>query len=178
MGAGNRIAHNGADGVSIVAGDSAGNHILSNSIFSNGGLGIDLVGGTEDANGVTTNDTGDPDIGPNDLQNFPVIRSATRSSATGDTTISGRLDSNPSQDFVIQCFLTNGAPASGYGEGSRLLNTTTVSTNANGNGRFSCVSSFPMLGQISGQMVSVAATNVATGDSSEFSKNKFFTTGP
>ncbi|MGH3145206.1 MAG: hypothetical protein ACRDTR_05330, partial [Rubrobacter sp.] len=119
---GNRIAHNGQDGVSIVNNDSAGNQVLSNRIYANGGLGIDLAGGTENANGVTANDTGDPDNGPNGLQNFPLISSATRSNSSGLTTISGKLNSDPSQDFTIQCFLTtNRTPASAYGEGSRLL---------------------------------------------------------
>jgi hypothetical protein len=177
-GAGNRIAHNGGDGVHISHSSSVGNHVLSNRIFDNGGLGIDLAGGTEDASGVTANDTDDPDTGPNNLQNFPVITSATKSSATSTTTISGRLNSNPTQDFVIQCFLTSGAPAPAHGEGSRLLDTVIASTNANGNTRFTCVSSLPLLGQVSGQTVSATATNIVTGDSSEFSNNKAITTGP
>jgi hypothetical protein len=176
--AGNRIAHNGEDGVSIATA-SVGNHVLSNSIFDNDGLGIDLLGGTEDANGVTANDTDDPDAGPNDLQNFPVIRSATKSSATArTTTILGRLNSDPSQDFVVQCFLTSGAPASAHGEGLRLLDTALASTNVNGNTSFSCDSSLPLLGQRPGQTVSATATNIVTGDTSEFSKNKAITIGP
>ncbi len=136
------------------------------------------MGETEDSDGVSANDPGDTDTGSNDLQNFPVIRSATRSTATGETTISGRLNSTPSQDFTVQCFLTGGASASGYGEGSRLLDTTTVSTSASGGARFSCTSSYPLLGQIPGQTVSATATNEATSDTSEFSRNRAITTGP
>ncbi len=51
-GAGNRIAHNGADGVSISDSATASNNVISNTIFNNDELGIDLAGGTEDANGV------------------------------------------------------------------------------------------------------------------------------
>jgi CSLREA domain-containing protein len=178
-GAANRIAYNGADGVSVVNSSSTGNSIVSNSIHSNAELGIDLVGGTEDANGVTSNDATDPDTGPNGLQNFPVITSATRSNATGTTTISGRLSSDPSQEFTIQCFLTqSGTSASAYGEGLRLLDTTNVSTNANGSARFTCESAFPILGPIPTRTVSATATNEASGDSSEFSRNKTVTAGP
>jgi hypothetical protein len=46
--------------------------IKGNSIFSNGGLGIDLS-----LDGVTLNDPGDPDTGPNNLQNYPVINGVT-----------------------------------------------------------------------------------------------------
>ena len=66
---GNTIAYNGRDGVFVDGG--TGNAVLSNSIFSNAGLGIDL--GTD---GVTDNDADDPDIGANNLQNFPVLSSA------------------------------------------------------------------------------------------------------
>ena len=47
---------------------STGNAILGNSIHSNGSLGIAL-----DNDGVTANDAGDADVGPNNLQNFPDI---------------------------------------------------------------------------------------------------------
>jgi hypothetical protein len=176
-GAGNRVAHNGRDGVEI-SGTATGNTILSNRIYSNAELGIDLEGGTEDAGGVTANDTGDPDTGPNNLQNYPSIRSSTRSSATGATTIFGRLNSDPGEDFSIQCFLTNGASASANGEGFRLLDTTTASTNSTGNTSFSCTSSVPLLGPIPGRTVTATATNQESGDTSEFSRNKTITTGP
>ena len=183
-GAANRIAHNGENGVSVVdtsdvtGSDAEGNYILSNAIFDNGGLGIDLEGGTEDADGVTSNDTGDLDTGPNKLQNFPVKIRATRSNSTGRTTISGRLNSNPAQDFLIQCFLTGEANASDHGEGSRLLDTEFVSTDADGKVGFTCDSPRSLLSQLPGQTVSATATNVLTADTSEFSKNVSVTTGP
>jgi len=63
-GEGNTIAFNDDDGVAV-EGSAAGNAIRGNSIRSNGGLGIDLVGGTENVYGVTANDGGDGDTGPN-----------------------------------------------------------------------------------------------------------------
>jgi parallel beta-helix repeat protein len=67
----NTIFSNGARGIAVVTG--IGNSILKNSIFSNVDLGIDLFGPSQDALGVTPNDAGDADTGPNNLQNFPVI---------------------------------------------------------------------------------------------------------
>jgi hypothetical protein len=183
-GAANRIAHNGGDGVSISSfglNDSEGNHVLSNSIYNNDELGMDLIGGSENANGVIANDSDDTDTGPNNLQNFPVITSATRSNSTNLTTISGRLSSDASQDFVVQCFLANKAPASAHGEGIRLLDTEVITSsdfNANGNAPFTCNSSRPLLGQLQGQTVSATATNIISGDSSEFSKNRAIIAGP
>ncbi len=55
-----------------------GARISGNAIYANGGIGINLVGGTEDAQGVTANDPGDGDTGPNYLQNYPVITSSGR----------------------------------------------------------------------------------------------------
>jgi len=166
-GAGNLIAHNGEDGVLVTFSDDTGNTVLSNSIFSNGSLGIDLS-----PNGVTANDTDDPDTGPNNLQNFPVLSSAIRSNTTGITTISGTLNSTPSLDYVVQCFLTDGAPASDHGEGSVLLDTEVVTTDANGDGDFLCHSSVPQIGQVPEQTVTATATDIlTTGDTSEFSLN-------
>ncbi len=80
VGAGNRIAHNGGDGV-LIGSDPAfafttaagsGNSVQGNSIFSNVGQGIDLGAN----NGPTANDNSDPDPGPNDLLNTPVITNA------------------------------------------------------------------------------------------------------
>jgi len=45
--------------------------VLRNSIHSNAALGIDLA--ANGTHGVTPNDAGDADSGPNALQNFPVI---------------------------------------------------------------------------------------------------------
>ncbi len=70
-GAGNRIAHNGGDGVGIDPTFPDKNAVLGNSIFNNGGLGIDLGD-----DGPTANDTNDPDTGANDLLNTPVITNA------------------------------------------------------------------------------------------------------
>ena len=82
-GAGNTIAYNAAAGVMVGASTVT---ILRNSIFNNGpntsgsqeGLGIDLTPGGP---GVTPNDAGDADTGPNGYQNFPILTSV--SVATG-----------------------------------------------------------------------------------------------
>ena len=49
-----------------------GDSILSNSIFSNGHLGIDLAAAGDPPSGVTPNAPG-VRVGPNDLQNTPVM---------------------------------------------------------------------------------------------------------
>ena len=69
---GNLIAYNGNIGITSTASvDISGNKFSRNSIYSNINLGIDLS-----ANGVSANDDGDVDTGPNELYNFPVIVSS------------------------------------------------------------------------------------------------------
>ena len=54
-------------------------------------------------------------------------------------------------------------------EGAVLLDTTTRTTDAARNASFQCDSQVP---EQEGQTVSATATNVATGDTSEFSANE------
>jgi hypothetical protein len=165
---GNSIFANGDDGVDVFS-SGEGNSVLSNRIFDNVGLGIDLLG----ANGVTNNDTDDPDTGANNLQNFPVIASAIRSSS-GITTITGTINSNLSQSFTIQCFQADGDPTD-HGEGQFFLGSTTTATNANGDSSvFTCTSNDPEVGQevsVTATNTTGTATNTAIGDTSEFSRN-------
>ncbi len=169
--AANTIAFNRDSGVGISGTAGAtGNRVLSNSIFSNTDLGIELFGGTEDPNGVTANDPRDPDTGPNNLQNYPVITSAT--TFFGGTTINGSLDSTPStrkkkRSFTIRFFSSPAADASGYGEGKAFLGETKVTTNRQGTASFTFA---PTRTVPEGQFVTATATNNSTGDTSEFSR--------
>jgi uncharacterized repeat protein (TIGR01451 family) len=92
-GEGNIIGNNGGAGVIITGANALGNKVLGNSIFNNGGIGIDLG-----ATGVTPNDAGDGDVGPNQLQNFPVISSAQL--AAGNLTVAFTLDSGATSTLV------------------------------------------------------------------------------
>ena len=172
---GNLILANGDNGVEVSSGGK-GNSILSNPIFQNVGLGIDLVGGTENGFGVTANDNNDPDTGANNRQNTPLITSVIQSSSfLNPTRISGTLNSTPSQNFTVQCFLAGEIPedadASGHGEGKffRAEDTTVTTDPTTGNGSFECNFLFPV--SLEGKKWSATATSEATGDTSEFSAN-------
>ncbi len=128
----NIIAFNGVSGVALAFG--FGTRILGNSIFVNGGLGIDLGGGDFAGDGVTPNDPGDTDAGPNNLQNFPVITSV--SSAGGSTTVTGTLNSEAGKSYLIQFFANDLPDPSSHGEGQQLLGETTVTTDGSGNASF------------------------------------------
>jgi hypothetical protein len=160
--AANKIALNSSQGV-IIAGDAAtGNSILRNSIFGNGippGLSIDLGD-----NDVTANDTKDPDTGPNGLQNFPVLTSAS------ETRIEGRLNSRPGRTFTIQ-FFSNPPQTTPLliREGTTFLGERTVETNGEGRVSFAFNTSVN-----TGEVVTATATihqvnPSRLGNTSEFS---------
>jgi hypothetical protein len=157
QGASNTIAFNGRSGVGVV--NTAANAISGNSIYSNSALGIDLS-----PIGVTPNDPNDTDTGSNNLQNFPVVTSATSNGST--TTIQGTLNSTPNATFTLEFFSNNACDASGYGEGQTFLGTTPVTTGADGNASFNVTFSMSLTAT---QVVTATATN-AGGDTSEFSQ--------
>ena len=124
---GNIIHDNAGSGVEIVN-NSSGNLISQNSFYANGtagpALGIDLK-----QDGVTLNDSGDGDNGPNGLLNFPIIEAAFAAGA--NLVVEGW--SRPGA--IIELFLTDineGTASAGdnqfglstdYGEGQTYLGT-------------------------------------------------------
>jgi Calx-beta domain/Beta-propeller repeat len=155
-GAGNQIAFNGGPGIAISAG--TGHSIRGNSIFSNNGLGIDLG-----ANGVTANDDSDPDTGPNNLQNFPVITSVL--SSANSMTIQGSLKSTPNATVQIDFFSNAAVDPSGNGEGAQFVNSTSIDTDGNGNATINATFS---VGLPAGRVITATATD-PNGNTSEFS---------
>jgi hypothetical protein len=153
----NKIAFNGEGGIEVEEG--TGQTLLRNSIFSNGRLGIDLAN-----DGITPNDTGDGDTGPNNLQNFPLLKRAT--SAT--RVIKGKLESTPDHDFTIEFFSNSSCDPLNYGEGKKFLGGTVVHTDGSGKVRFS----FPSPKRFrAGRAITATATG-SEGNTSEFSRCK------
>lgn len=165
---GETVLVNDEDGV-VVGPGSTGNRILGNAIGGNGALGINLRGGTENGAGVTANDPRDPDRGANDLQNFPVLASATTTG--GGTTITGTLASRPGRSFAIQFFAS---PADGRRQGRTLIGQRRVVTDADGNARFSVPLASGRIVPV-GQAVTATATDEVSGDTSEFSAPRLVT---
>jgi hypothetical protein len=154
----NTIRFNGGAGVAIVSG--LANTVLSNSISDNGGLGIDLGN-----NGVTLNDVGDADGGPNNLQNFPILSNVVY--AAGSVSMRIALNSTPSQTFTAKVFRSFGCDASGYGEGQFELGTFGMNTDAGGNAVIN--GAMMSLGTSSTEVSYASATAISVvNDSSEF----------
>jgi hypothetical protein len=130
----NIIASSGGAGIVLGGGNTTGNLISQNSIYANGtnspALGIDIDASGTSGDGVTLNETGDADNGPNGSINFPVITS----SFVGGGVLTVRGWARPGA--TIEWFLTDineGTASAGdnqlglstdYGEGQIYLGTS------------------------------------------------------
>lgn len=162
-GEGNLIRFNLGRGIRATqdAFDGNGFRILGNSIHGNGSLGIDLLGGAGIPNDV--NDVLDADPA---RQNYPVLTSLTF--AAGAVTIGGTLESAASKTYRLEFFANDAADASSFGEGQTFLGSVDVTTDGSGNASFIT----PALGTglVPTQFITATATDVVTGDTSEFSQ--------
>lgn len=158
----NTIAFNTKEGVTVLNGGT-GNRITQNAIFSNGALGIDLGGGAPD--GPTPNDpdnADDADLGSNNLQNFPII-TALADGKGADVSIF--LQSAPNSSYAIELFLNSSMDPSGFGQGEKLVVSTTLLTDALGHGAVNLIGIKAKFGAV----LTATATDLAVLDTSEFS---------
>ena len=189
----NLIRDNAGAGILVM--NASGTTITQNSFSNNGGLSVDLDPRSIDPNGlgapqgVTVNDNGDGDAGPNGLRNYPVVVSA---SLIGTELSLGGF-ARPGS--AIELYLAQADP-SGFGEGLSYLGvltegsaadldaTTGTYGPANINGvaqgtdntnRFSFRITAP-----GGVVIGTRLTGTATisGETSEFSGNVVVTGGP
>jgi hypothetical protein len=157
-GAANIVAFNAGAGVRVSAGTGSG--INGNSIFSNTGLGIALG----QAGVPNVNDPGDPDLGANNFQNYPVLTSA--SSGVGTVTVSGTLNSSVTTAFRLEFFANVACDASTHGEGQSFIGFANVATDGGGNASFGPL----VFGAPAGQTVVTATATDPANNTSEFSQ--------
>jgi titin len=149
-GSGNAIAFN-AKGVVLIDAATVGDSILGNSIWGNAGPGIDLGNDGPTPNGVN------PRAFPNHGQNTPILTGRSPGS------VSGTLTSVPGTTFRLEFYATPaGGPAN---QGQVFLGFLVVTTKPSGSVTFTApIATIPV-----GSVVTATATNLATGDTSEFS---------
>lgn len=151
----NTIAYSGMDGIRILA-TSIQNSLRFNTIYGSDELGIDL-----NSDEVTPNDgPGDPDTGPNNLQNFPVLNTA--DALTGK--ITGVLTSNAVLQYKLDFYRNDSCDPSNHGEGEVHLGSRMMMTNGGGVANFEVI----IAGFDGGDYITVTATG-PMGNTSEFS---------
>jgi hypothetical protein len=121
----NQVTSSVTDGIHIASGTH--NELAQNRSYSNGGRGIALGSG-----GIPNDEAAPPydtDSGPNGLQNYPVVTSASVSGLT--TNVAGTIKTTPGDTQVLIEFFANPAmpplPA-----GQTYIGSTTVMLDANG----------------------------------------------
>ncbi len=159
----NLIVGSGGPGVWISPSGGAGNRVLDNTFFGNAGLDIDLA-----AAGPSANQASNPSSGPNGLQNYPVLTSATRDAATKTETVAGTLTSAPNTTYRLDFHYAIGDCSTlpgGRGGAYRTLERTYVTTGALGSVPFTATVAFSWDGLPIGA-ISATATDPA-GNTSE-----------
>ncbi len=157
IGAPNVISGNHYEGIALFDDGTTGNTLQRNDIFGNGDLGIRLSNSGGGA--------------PNGLQTAPALTGAVLgingTTLNGATMINGTLNSAGSTSFRIEFFASAAADPSGFGEGQFFVGETTVTTNSGGSAAFAfqVQMAVPV-----GYVVAATATNLSTGDTSEFSQ--------
>jgi hypothetical protein len=151
-GAANVIAYNSTDsGVYVYSG--SGITVRGNSIHDNG-----------HPNGVAGGIYLNSATSANNNQAAPILSSITTSATA--TTISGTLHSVPSTSFAIDLYANANLDPAGFLEGQTYFGSTTVTTDATGAATFTATVAAAPSGQ---NLFSATATNLATGDTSQFS---------
>ena len=156
---GNVIANNNSFGISISDNTGNGNSMLSNLIYDNAEMAIDLSADyLPDAN-----DNLDGDLGPNGIQNYPVLTGAYATAA--DVSFLGTFNSKANSTYTIQYFSSTVCDPTGNGEGEQLLGTHTVSTNGSGTATINVQFNVAVP---TGSFITALATD-ASNNTSEFS---------
>lgn len=154
----NTIADNVLAGIAVATGTA--NRFTRNRIFRNGGLGIELA-----PLGVTPNDPGDADTGPNDLMNFPeLLRARLRDDGLR---VVGRIDTPNPETVVIELFAKPGAVAGRRSVRARRGGGLPRHRDAEAERSFRREGIAPVA---PGTLISATATDAA-GNTSEFAEN-------
>lgn len=161
---GNLIAGNNGPGIRMTDNDPpdyppcTGIRISHNMIYSNNGLGIDI-----NNDGVTSNDLGDGDTGPNNLMNYPVLDDA--KVTQGKLHVKGTIHTQNPETVTIEFFANPvpnpGGDPLGYGEGAIYLGSYQPDSQGTINATLPIVKP--------GTLITTTATDAA-GNTSEFSK--------
>jgi hypothetical protein len=160
-GAGNRIAHNTADGI-MIGGTTGGVTVLGNEIFANGERGIDFGD-----DGVSANGSRDPEV----LPPFPVL---TNVDVTGaGTLVQGTIDFPRGRDVRIEFFSSPACDPSGHGEGQTPIGVLAV-TGSGGPAAFAA----RLAATPAGHVITATVTDLTQHRTSEFSRCAVQSTAP
>jgi len=114
--------------------------------------------------GPSLNDSGDADLGPNHLQNHPVLELI--DPGPPYTLVDVTFNSSPFTPYHFDFFENEESDTSGYGEGEIFVAWADSTTDGSGNVSFTVFFDPPVA---HGHCITATATNLVTGSTSEFS---------
>jgi trimeric autotransporter adhesin len=158
----NLIEHSAGAGVWISTSGGSGNRVQSNGMFGNQGLDIDLAG-----EGPSPNQASNPQPGPNNLQNHPLLGSVLRlNPPQAAWSIGGSLVGAPSSAYWIDFYYAPSCnpPLGGRGRARIWIGRDLLFTDGGGQGSFTATPTFASA--LQSGYVSATATDV-TGNTSE-----------
>ncbi|WKZ31380.1 MAG: tandem-95 repeat protein [Candidatus Dojkabacteria bacterium] len=103
--------------------------LSQNLLYSNSVLNLDL-----NNDGISANDSEDTDVGPNYLQNYPLLSGYTYDSVSQEVTVSGTLNSAPTSSYRLEFFVDDSI--TGWVGAGRYIGSTVVTTNSSGDTSF------------------------------------------
>ena len=159
-GAGENVIAFNDIGVAVQNATSTDNDLRGNNIFENDNLGIDLG-----VDGFTPNDFLDPDVGPNNFQNFPDLLGAVID-GSGDLVITYEVTSDPANSLYpleIDFYIADADDE----EGDTFVETDTYGLLDFGSPKQVNLGNAVGLGVIAGDRLVAIATD-ANGNTSEF----------
>jgi hypothetical protein len=142
---------------------------ITNNTFFTFDIPIDLGN-----NGVTVNDNLDSDTGPNNLQNYPVLTSATEQTISGINryVIGGTLNSEANTSYRIDYYSSSEDPSGGV-YFPKFLGSETVTTDGSGNVNLNFVYT-GTAANLAGPFITATASKVISAnvfETSEFSSS-------
>lgn len=158
----NIIAFNHRNGVAIESNPSDYNLISHNCIHSNLALGIELY-----PEGITLNDTGDPDQGPNDNTNYPYIFTRYFDNLTNTTFLSGYADTDCGQPIIIDLYKAE-FNSIGIAQGKEWIGSTVCDNIGLWSGYFNILEEDSIVATTTCVVYSELSQSGAFGNTSEF----------
>lgn len=159
----NTIRFNVAGGVVVKGNAATGNSIHANLIYDNGatgdGMDIDLIA-SDGIAGPTVNDPSDADVGPNQLQNFPMVTGLVYAGSGNDgghAIVTGFIDTLPGPHRIAVYFSNTTNPQGKRAHAEVFLAGATVDVPPSGRAVFSIPVTVP--NQSAGGVIGMTATD-------------------
>jgi len=166
-----------------ILGNSISGTIPAGGLFGSNSLGIDILSATDTTGpapdgfpesysdlGPNLNDATDPDTGPNNYMNFPIINDATQNGTNLAVNFDLDAADSPVDQYRVEFFANDTADTAGYAEGQAYRGSTIVT---NGAGQLASLT-LPANTDLTGRVLSATTTAIDAATPSDFGATSEF----